>query len=186
MKLYIKNMVCTRCKKIVKAELEKIGILYDSIEIGEVMTKGILSSEQRIRLVNSLQRFGFELLEEWENDLLEKLKNAILDLEQYSNEELKTSYSDYISLKVNDNFSSLNSLFCEIEGITIEKYIIKHKIELVKNLLVSDYHSLNEIASKMHYSNLSRLKNQFENNTGLTPLRFRQLRQAKGRNPENN
>jgi methylphosphotriester-DNA--protein-cysteine methyltransferase len=152
MKLYIKNMVCSRCKAIVRTELDKLGVLYNSVELGEVTIEEKLT------------------------------KTAIVDLERCSDEDLKTSYSDFISLSVNDSFISLNTLFSEIEGITIEKYIIKRKIELVKELLGHNNLNLAEIAVKMHYSNVAQLSGQFKSMTGLTPLHFRQLRHISNNN----
>ena len=186
MKLYIKNMVCNRCKTIVKTELDKIGIQYFTVELGEVNTKNEISSLQHKRLFNVLQLSGFELIDNQKNGLIEKLKKSINDLEHFSDEDLKTSYSDYICLNVNENFLSLNTLFSEIEGITIEKCIIKHKIEKVKELLVYNDLDLVQIAAKMHYSNAAQLSRQFKSITGLTPLHFRQLRQIRNINPNSN
>lgn len=186
MKFYIKNMVCGRCKKIVKAELDKMGIHNASVELGEVTIHKKLTAIQHNDLGDALRQSGFELLDGHKNDLIEKLKSAIIDLEQYSDEELKTSFSDYISLRVNDNYISLNTLFAEIEGITIEKYIIKHKIELVKELLVYEDLNLAEIAIKMHYSSIAQLSSQFKSITGLTPSHFRQLRYARNNDPQIN
>jgi YesN/AraC family two-component response regulator len=179
MKLFIKNMVCNRCKKIVEAALDKVGIQYISVNLGEVISKEKISNEQRLRLHDLLHTQGFELIDDDRNALIEKLKIAIIDLEHHSDEDLKTSFSDYISLSVKDNFISLNTLFEEIEGVTIEKYIIQHKIQLVKELLVYDDLTLTEIAKKMHYSNAAQLSGQFKRNTGLTPAHFRQLRQLR-------
>jgi AraC-like DNA-binding protein len=169
-------MVCSRCKTIVKAELEKIGIQYVTVELGEVNTLKKVTTLQRTRLYAGLKQLGLELIDEGKNDLIEKLKKAIVDLEHYSDEDLKTSFTDYISLRVNDNFISLNTLFAEIEGITIEKYILRHKIDRVKELLVYDDLDLADIALKMHYSNVAQLSSQFKRITGLTPSHFRQLR----------
>lgn len=179
MKLYIKNMVCSRCKTIVKAELDKIGIPYETIQLGEVNTKQEITIPERKKLNDTLKLFGFELIDDKKNELIEKLKKAIVDLEHYSDENLNTSFSDYISLQVNDNFISLNTLFAEIEGMTIEKYIIQHKIDRVKEFLVYDKLTLTEIAVKMHYSNVVQLSRQFKNLTGLTPLHFKQLRASR-------
>jgi YesN/AraC family two-component response regulator len=179
MKLYIKNMVCNRCKSIVKAQLDRIGIQYITIELGEVNTLGKITTRQRTRLFAGLKHSGFELIDQHKNVLIEKLKKAIVDLENFSDEELRTNYADYISLSVNDNFISLNTLFAEIEGITIEKYIIRHKIDRVKELLVFDDLNLAEIALKMHYNNTAQLSSQFKRITGLTPSHFRQLRHTR-------
>jgi YesN/AraC family two-component response regulator len=183
MKLYIKNMVCSRCKTIVKTELDKIGINYVAVELGEVTIEKKITSKQHTKLYAALKQFGLELIDDLKNDLVEKLKRAIVDLEHYSNKDLKTNYSDYISLSVNDNFISLNMLFSEIEGITIEKYIIEHKIELVKELLVYNDLNLAGIALKMHYSSVAQLSCQFKSITGLTPSHFRQLQHIRNNYP---
>ena len=186
MKLYIKNMVCNRCKTIVKAELDKIGVDYVSVELGEVNTNQNISTAQRTKLYDALQKSGLELIDEHKNELIEKLKRTIVDLEHHTDEDLKTSFADYISQSVNDNFISLNMLFAEIEGITIEKYIISHKIERVKEYLVYDNLSLAEIALKMHYSNVAQLSSQFKRITGLSPAHFKQIRHVRNHNPESN
>jgi AraC-like DNA-binding protein len=176
MKLYIKNMVCSRCKTTVKSELDKLGIPYLSVEQGEVTTRKKLSSTDEHLLYHSLIQHGFELINSEKNFLIEKLKKAIFNLGMFSDEHLKTSYPDYISLSVNDSYISLNTLFSEIEGITIEKYIINQKVELVKELLGLNSLNISEIAVKMHYSNVGQLSSEFKSVTGLTPLHFRQLR----------
>jgi AraC-like DNA-binding protein len=185
MKLYIKNMVCNRCKTIVKAELDKMGIHYNTVDLGQVTLTKKLTASQHTQLHIALQPLGFELIDDTKKELIERLKLAIVDLEHYSDENLKTSFSDYISLFVHDSFISLNTLFSEIEGITIEKYIIRHKIERVKELLVYEDINLNEIALKMHYSSTAQLTSQFKSVTGLAPLHFRQLRHARNIKPEN-
>jgi YesN/AraC family two-component response regulator len=186
MKLYIKNMVCNRCKTTVKSDLDKIGILYDTVKIGEVGLSKKVTSEQRLQLSVALQHDGFELIDDQKNELIERLKKSIIDLEHYSDEDLKTSFSDYISLFVDDNFISLNKLFAEIEGMTIEKYIIKRKIERIKEMLVYEDLNLDEIALKMHYSSTASLSGQFKHETGLTPSHFKKLRVARNIIPELN
>ena len=176
MKLYIKNMVCRRCKMTVKSELDKLDIQYDSVELGEVSIRKNISPELHHSLYLALKQSGFELITDEKNYLVEKLKCAIFDLGMISDGDLKTSFSDFISLRVNDNFKSLNVLFSDIEGVTIEKYIIKQKVELVKELLGYDKLNIAEIAFKMHYSNVAQLSNEFKSITGLTPMHFRQLR----------
>lgn len=179
-------MVCNRCKTTVKSELDKIGISYTSVKIGEVNTEKKITSQQRLLLTAALQQNGFELIDDQKNELIEKLKKSIRDLEQYSDEDLKTSFSDYIRLSADDNFISLNQLFAEIEGVTIEKYIINRKIERIKELLAYEDISLGDIAHKMHYSNTNELSNQFKRMTGLTPSHFRQLRQYRNNITEYN
>ena len=186
MKLYIKNMVCNRCKTTVKSTLEKLGIEYTSVEPGEVNLQKHISSMQREKLDAALHDCGFDLINADNNELIERLKLVITDLENHSDEELKTSFSDFISLSVNENFISLNTLFAEIEGVTIEKYIIRHKIARVKELLVYDDLSLAEIAAKMHYSSTAQLSSQFKRITGLTPAHFRLLRHNRQVDPQFN
>lgn len=179
-------MVCNRCKTIVKAELDLLEVQYSSVELGEVILKNKLTPNQRIGLYNALKRSGFELIDEKNNAIIEKLKKVISEIEHHSDQDLKTNFSDYISLNVKDNFISLNTLFSELEGITIEKYIIKHKIERVKELLLYNDYTLDEVAHKMHYSNVAELSRQFKKITGLSPLQFRQLRYSKAFFPEKN
>jgi YesN/AraC family two-component response regulator len=179
MKLYIKYMVCNRCKTTVKSELDKIGIQYVTVKIGEVVTKEEITVGQRLLLSSALHLSGFELIDDSKYELIEKLKKAIEKLEHYSDEDLKINFSDYIQLSVDDHFISLNELFTEIEGITIEKYIIKQKIEQTKEMLVYEDIGLEEVAKKMHYGSVASLSHQFKRETGLTPIHFSQLRQLR-------
>jgi YesN/AraC family two-component response regulator len=179
-------MVCNRCRTTVKDTLGELGIQYSSVELGEVNLQNHISIVQREKLGSAIQKSGFELIDDQKNELIKKLKLAITDLEIYSDENLKTSFSDFISLRVNDNFLSLNTLFAEIEGVTIEKYIIRHKIARVKELLVYDDLTLAEIALKMHYNSTAQLSSQFKRITGLTPSHFRLLRNARIKDPQFN
>jgi YesN/AraC family two-component response regulator len=185
-KLYIKNMVCDRCKSIVISELDKLDVPFIAVELGQVTIRKEITAKQHTKLFNALKLSGLELIDARKNSLIEKLKSTLIDLEHYSDEDLKTSFSDYISLNVDDNFISLNMLFAEIEGITIEKSIIRHKVELIKELLVYNDLSLAEIAAKLHYSTTAKLSSQFKSITGLTPSHFRQLRQGRTINPQAN
>ncbi len=169
-------MVCHRCNAIVKAELDKLGIPYLSVETGEVTIIKKLTLIQHQLLHSSLEQFGFELIDTRDTNLIEKLKRAIFDLKIYSDEDLKTSYSDFISIMINESFSSLNILFSEIEGITIEKYIIRQKIERVKELLGQSNLNISDIAARMHYKSITNLSSEFKSVTGLTPVQFRQHR----------
>jgi len=186
MKFYIKNMVCSRCKTIVKSELDKSGIKYVSVELGEVTVMKKLTESKHKKLYIALKQSGFELIDNRKNDVIEKLKRTIADLGTCSDEDLNTSYTDFINMRVNDSFISLNTLFAEIEGITIEKYIIKQKIELVKEMLGHNNLNITEIAAKMHYSSVAQLSSQFKSITGLTPLHFKQLRHVSFNNPATN
>jgi AraC-like DNA-binding protein len=186
MKLFIKNMVCDRCKATVKNELDKMNIHYIYVELGEANITERITSRQHTLLSEALHAKGFELIDEEKNSLIEKLKKTIAELEKYSDEDMKISFMDYISLSLSDNFISLNTLFSEIEGTTIEKYIIRQKIEKVKELLVYEDYTLAEIAIKLHYSSVIQLSNQFKRITGLTPSYFKLLRQTRIKNPQIN
>jgi AraC-like DNA-binding protein len=183
MRLYIKNMVCKRCITLVKSEMDKLGFEYDHVEIGVVDLPVKINVSQRTALDAALKKHGFELIDDRNNELIIKLKNAITELELYSDEDLKTSFSDFISLSVNDSFISLNKLFAEIEGFTIEKYIVHQKIARVKELLVYDDLTLAEIANRFHYSSTAKLSSQFRRVTGLSPTYFRQLRHSRSSDP---
>ncbi len=170
-------MVCNRCRITVKDALERIGIEYTSVELGEVNTKKDITHLQRFRLNEELQKDGFALIDSQANKLMEKLKFAIIEWENITDEDLKSNYTDFISLKVDENFISLNTLFSEIEGVTIEKYIVSHKVGKIKELLVLGDLTLTEIASKMHYSSVAQLSRQFKSVVGLTPADIIMLRQ---------
>jgi len=176
-------MVCTRCKTIVKSEMDKMGLQYNNVEIGVVDVPDKFTSSVRSKFDTALKKHGFELIDDKNNELIGKLKKAIIELELNSDENLKTSFTDYISLRVDGNFISLNKLFTEIEGFAIEKYIISHKIARVKELLVNDDLTLEEIAAKMHYSCTAKLSSQFRSITGLSPAYFKQLGHTKHINP---
>lgn len=186
MKLYIKHMVCNRCKTTVKSELDKIGIPYETVKIGEVTTPEELNADQHLQLSAALQLHGFELIDNSKYELIGKLKKSVRNLERYSDENLKTNLADFIQLSVDDNFISLNKLFAEIEGITIDKYIVKRKIERIKEILVYEDIGLDEVAKKMHYSSAISLSNQFKHETGLAPSHFRQLRHLRNSIPLSN
>ena len=179
-------MVCSRCKTIVKSELDKSDIKYVSVELGEVTIEKKLTESKHKRLFTALKQSGFELIDNRKNEVIEKLKTTIADLGLCTDEDLNTSYTDFINMRVNDTFISLNTLFAEIEGITIEKYIIKQKIELVKEMLGHNNLNIAEIAVKMHYSSVAHLSSQFKSITGLTPLHFKQLQHISFNNPATN
>ncbi len=178
-KLYIKNMVCIRCKLVVKAELEKLGIDYLLIELGEVETASELSSQQRSQLDIALKRSGLELMDDKKSVLIEKIKCIIIDTVYSAHEKIKINLSDYISDKLNYDYTYLASLFSEVTGITIEKFYIGHKIEKAKELLIYDELNLTEIAYELGYSSVAHLSNQFKKNTGLSPSHFKKLKKKR-------
>jgi AraC family transcriptional regulator len=176
---YVKNMVCNRCVMVVKDVFESLGYNPIQISLGEVETEKSVSETDLEKLKEKLESYGFELLDNAKHRIIEKIKNTIIQLVHYSNDELKMNYSQYIESQLNKDYSYLSSLFSEIEGITIEKYIIHQKIEKVKELLVYDELTLSEIAYKMGYSNVAYLSSQFKKVTGLTPSHFKQVKENK-------
>ena len=182
MKLYIKNMVCSRCKMVVKDELIKFGLHPKNIELGEVEVEEDITNENKNQLKAILQSFGFELIDDKKSRLIEKIKNTIVDLVHYSENQLNTTFSEHISKKLHHDYNYLSNLFSEVEGTTIEKYFIAQKIEKVKELLKYDELSLSEIADRLGYSSVAYLSNQFKKQTGLTPTFYKSLKQNKRKN----
>lgn len=179
MKLYIKNMVCMRCKMAVKTELEKLGLHYTYIDFGEAEVREDLSAEQQKFLNAGLKKSGLELMDDKKSMIIEKIKLLIVELVHYSDEPLKKNLSDYLSEKLNYDYTYLANLFSEVQGTTIEKFFITHKIERVKELLVYDELNLKEIAFKLHYSSVAHLSSQFKKQTGYTPSHFKHLKHKK-------
>lgn len=174
MKLYIKNMVCSRCKMVVKSEFEKLGLQPTTVELGEVELEKEISDEQKEVLLENLQVLGFDLIDDKKTKTVERIKNLIVDLVHHKNNELKINLSDYLAENLNQDYNSLSNLFSEIENTTIEKYFISQKIEKVKELLIYNELSLSEIADILNYSNVAHLSNQFKKITGFTPTSFKQ------------
>ncbi len=176
MKIYIQNMVCIRCKMVVKSELEKLGLHYLSVELGEAEIVEDPSAEQLNLLDIALKKSGLELMENKKSILVEKIKTIIIELVHYNDDQIKINLSVYLSEKLNFNYTYLANLFSEVKGITIEQFYLAHKIEKVKELLIYDELNLTEIAWKMHYSSVAHLSNQFKKMTGLTPTHFKNLK----------
>jgi len=180
MKLYIKYMVSLRCKMVVKSALDKLGLHYGVVDLGEVEIQENLTDDQRNRLKYSLLKSGLELMDDKKAILVERIKNVIIEMVHYEDELPKTNFSDYLSEKLDYNYTYLASLFSETKGITIEQFMILHKIEKVKELLLYDELTLSEIAWKLHYSSVAHLSHQFKKVTGLTPSYFKSLKTKSG------
>jgi len=181
MTIYIKNMVCNRCKMVVKSTIEKLGLHPMQVELGEVTLQENDISPVKEQLKEELQSFGFDLLDNKKTKTIEKIKNRIIDLVQNKNSELQILLSDYLTQELHQDYSALSNLFSQVEGITIEKYYILQKIEKVKELLVYDELTLSEIAFQLNYSSVAYLSNQFKKVTGLTPSHFKKMRTIKRR-----
>lgn len=179
MHLYIKNMVCNRCILVVRQELEKLNINTRNITLGEIETDIALPKDKIVQLSNSLAAMGFELLDNTKQQIIEKIKNTVINHVHYSEQQRPHNFSDILSSTLHKDYSYLSNLFSEVEGITIEKYLINQKIEKVKELIIYDELSLSEIAFQIGYSSVSHLSNQFKKVTGLTPSHFKLVGKSK-------
>ncbi len=179
LKIFIKYMVSNRCKMVVKEELKKLGLHFIVVDLGEVEVMEDMSAEQQEQLKIGLLRSGLELMDDKRAVLIERVKNVITEMIHYSDDLPKVNYSDFISEKLNYDYTYLSNLFSEVKGITIQQFIIIHKIERAKELLLYDELSLTEISYKLHYSSVAHLSNQFKKVTGLTPSHFKQLKDKK-------
>jgi AraC-like DNA-binding protein len=169
-------MVCIRCKLVVKDELSKLGLKYITVELGEAELVHSLSSAQREQIRAALLQSGLELMDDKKSVLIQKIKNVIIEMVHESEEPLTVNFSQYLSEKLNHNYTYLANLFTEVQGTTIEKFIIGHKIERAKELLVYNELTLTQIAYKLHYSSVAHLSAQFKKVTGLTPTFFKNLK----------
>jgi AraC-like DNA-binding protein len=172
-------MVSNRCKMAVKEELKKLGLHFIVVDLGEVEIMEILTASQREQLNRALVVAGLELMDDKRAVLIERTINVITEMIHYSDDIPKVNYSDYLSEKLNYDYTYLSNLFSEIKGITIQQFIINHKIERAKELLLYDELNLTEISYKLHYSSVAHLSNQFKKITGLTPSSFKQLKNRK-------
>jgi YesN/AraC family two-component response regulator len=161
---------------IVKSELHSLGIPFTVVELGEVETPEEISPQKLQEFKVALLRFGLELMEDKKIMLIEKIKTIIIEMIHYSDEPRLLNFSNYLSEKLDYDYHYLSNLFSEVKGTTIEHYIISHKIERAKELLIYNELSLTEIAEKLHYSNVAHLSNQFKKVTGLTPTFFKKMR----------
>ena len=179
MKLHIKNMVSLRCKLMVEAELEKLGIEYTSVELGEAEISQNISMTLQEELKTSLRKVGLDLIHDPKSILVEKIKSLIIEMIHFDRELPKMNYSDYISQKLNYNYCYLANLFSERNGTSIREFIIAHKIERAKELFLYQQLTFSEIVWRLHYSSLPHLSAQFKKVTGLTPSLFKKMKQKK-------
>lgn len=169
-------MVSTRCKMAVKEELKKLGLHFIVVDLGEVEIMEDITEVQRQILNLGLHESGLELMDDKRAVLIEKVKNVIIEMIHHSDEVPKVNYSDFISEKLNHDYTYLANIFSEVKGITIQQFIIIHKIERIKELMLYDELNLTEISYKMNYSSVAHLSNQFKKVTGLSPSQFKQLK----------
>jgi len=164
---------------VVKSELEKLGLHYIVVDLGHVDVKENITAEQREQLKAALLKSGLELMDDKKAMLIEKIKNVIVEMVHYSDDVPRVNFSDYLSEKLNYDYTYLANLFSEVTGITIEHFIIAHKIERVKELLLYDELNLTQISYKLNYSSVAHLSNQFKKVTGLTPSFFKKLKEKR-------
>ena len=175
-------MVSIRCKMLVKQELKKLNLPFLSVNLGEVEIEGGITDAQKALLAEALLSSGLALIDDKKGILIDKIKGVIIEMVHYIDEPLKMNFSDYLSEKLHHDYTYMSNLFSEVQGITIEHFIIHHKIEHIKELLMYDELSITEIAWKMNYSSVAHLSNQFKKETGFSPSHFKQLKD-KRRNP---
>lgn len=169
-------MVSNRCKMVVKEELRKLGLHFIVVDLGEVEIMENITMSQREILKSNLIHSGLELMDDKRSMLIEKIKNVIIEMVHHSEEIIKINFSDYLSGKMNHDYTYLSNLFSEVQGTTIEQFIISHKIERIKELIIYGEHNITEIAWKMGYSSVAHLSSQFKKATGLSPSHFKQLK----------
>ena len=179
LKIYIKNMVCIRCKMVVKSELEKLGLQWESVDLGEAVVKDPVSVEQLRELNQGLLRSGLEIMDDKKSQLIEKIKTIVIEQIHYAEEPLDVNFSDFLVSKLNYDYTYLSNLFTLTQGITLEHYIINHKIEKVKEMLIYDELTISQIAFKMNYSSAAHLSKQFKKVTGLTATEFKKIQNRK-------
>ncbi len=177
-------MVSLRCKMVVKEELKKLGLNYVNIDLGTIEILEDITDFQRDALRKNLKKYGLELLDDKRKIIIEKIKSLIIEMIHYSDELPKMNYSDYISEKLGYDYTYLANTFSEVKGITIQQFIIIHKIERIKELLLYDELNLTEISYLLHYSSVSHLSNQFKKITGLTPSYYKKLKKKRLKNLE--
>jgi len=172
-------MVSNRCKIAVKDVLKNLGIHYIMVDLGEVEIMEDLSAGQKEEVRIGLRSSGLELMDDKRAVLIEKVKNIIIDMVHHSDESIRTNFSSYLSQKLDYDYTYLANLFSEVQGTTIEHFIISHKIERIKELMIYDELNITEIAYKMNYSSVAHLSNQFKKVTGLSSTHFKKVKGQK-------
>jgi YesN/AraC family two-component response regulator len=175
MKIFIQNMVSLRCKLMVKSELEKLGLDYKSVELGEVQLVKPLSATNREKLKTALHKSGLEVMGDKKAMMIEKIINIIVEMVHYSDEQPTVNFSAFLHNKMNLEYHKMAEIFSKTKGVTIEHFILLHKVEKIKELITYDKLNLTEISYKMHYSSVSHLSKQFKQVTGLTPTFFKNI-----------
>ena len=169
-------MVSNRCKMAVKEELKKLGLHFIVVDLGEVEIMETISPGQRDLLKAALLDSGLELMDDKRAVLIEKIKNVIVEMVHHTQEMIKVNFSVFLSERLKHDYTYLANLFSEVQGTTIEQFIISHKVERIKELIIYGELNITEIAWKMNYSSVAHLSNQFKKVTGLSPSHFKKLK----------
>ena len=175
-------MVSNRCKTAVKEELKKLGLHFVIIDLNEVEVMENISTEQRVQLQTGLLNVGLQLMDDKRAVLIEKIKTVVIEMVHHSEDMVKMNFSNFLSEKLHHDYTYLANLFSEVQGTTIEQFIIAHKVERIKELIIYDELNISEIAWKMNYNSVSHLSKQFKKATGLSPSHFKLLKN-KNRTP---
>ena len=179
MRVYIKNMVCLRCKLLVQDEIKSLDLEYDEVKMGEAVIKDPVSNEKLKALNRALLRSGLEIIDDKKSRLVEQIKSIVIEQVHYTEEPLVENFSSFLAAKLNYDYTYLSNLFAANQGITLEHYIIGHKIEKVKELLIYDELTIAEIAIQMNYSSAAHLSKQFKKVTGFTASYFKELKRIR-------
>jgi len=177
-------MVCSRCKMIVKTEIENAGLNPQIVDLGEIEIETPPTKDQLTTLDHALRQFGFEMIDDRKSQIINRIKNTIVKLVHHSDQNIGTNLSEYLASEIHLEYHYLSNLFSEVEGTTIEKYFINQRIEKAKELIVYGELSLSEISYQLGYSSVSYLSNQFKKITGLTPTHYKSLKEHKRKNIE--
>ena len=169
-------MVCNRCTMVVTEALKRMGFTPLSVELGTAILQEPINAEERAAIKPVLEAYGFELIDDKRMRIIEQIKVAVIELVHYNDNSSKINLSDYLTDKCHHDYSFLSKSFSEVNGISIERYYIIQKIERIKELLVYDELSINEIADKLNYSSAAHLSTQFRNMTGISPSQFKRLK----------
>ena len=179
MKIFIKYMVSLRCKLIVTSELNKMGIQHITVDQGQVEIPGELSETQRLELTKMLRRKGLEVLDESLSSLIERTTDMVIDMVRLSDGLPQVEAANYIGNKINYDPVELSTIFAEVKGISLDAFVIYHKMEFIKELLLYDQLTIGEISKKLRYENVEKLTYQFQKFTGLTPRHFKTMRKIR-------
>ncbi len=169
-------MVSNRCKMVVKEALTKMGLHFVIVDLGEIEIMENLTDDQRMELKKMLFKVGLELMDDKKAMIIERIKNVIIEMVHYPDVHIKVKFSNYLSEKLNYDYTYMANLFSEVQGTTIEQFIISHKVERIKELIIYGELNITEIAHRMNYSNLAHLSSQFKKVTGLSPSHFKKLK----------